>query len=101
MVIPVAHGSEILIFPLFDHGYINTPRHRRHFILQAASHLQSSTLLLKIPLFQTQPPTMRAFLGLFVAGLISAVSASFVLYPRQVPGYPGLCLSRAQRSSSD
>jgi hypothetical protein len=36
---------------------------------------------------------MRAFLSLFIAALISAVSAS-LLYPREFPGYPGLCLSR-------
>ncbi len=36
---------------------------------------------------------MRAILSLFIAGLISTVYAS-MLYPRAVPGYPGLYLSR-------
>ncbi|KAH9981934.1 hypothetical protein BJV77DRAFT_335447 [Russula vinacea] len=41
---------------------------------------------------------MRAFLGLFVVGLISTVSTSYVIYPRQVPGYPACaqgCLANA------
>lgn len=41
---------------------------------------------------------MRAFLILFVAGLISTVSASYVLSPRQIPGYPGLCHFLSQLS---
>ena len=41
---------------------------------------------------------MRVSLGLFVAGLISTVSSSYVISPRQVPGYPGLCLFLSQRS---
>jgi hypothetical protein len=44
---------------------------------------------------------MRAFLILFVAGLISTVSASYVLSPRQIPGYPACaqgCLLNATSS---
>jgi len=44
---------------------------------------------------------MRAFLGVFVAGLISAVSASFVIYPRQVPGYPACAQGCLANATSD
>ncbi|KAI0275699.1 hypothetical protein BGY98DRAFT_935573 [Russula aff. rugulosa BPL654] len=43
---------------------------------------------------------MRAFLSLFIAALISAVSAS-LLYPRDIPGYPECaqgCLANATSS---
>jgi len=97
----VAHDSEISTFhfpTLLDRTYINTRPGPRRFISPSCLLPPELDPPLEIPSFQRRLPKMRAFLGLFLAGLISTVSASYALYPRQVPGYPACaqgCLANA------